>query len=1021
MSVSYEVTMDILQKCQKWHKEKKFDKIIKELDAIDPSERTPQMDCELARALNNLGVRTKNGSYMLNIAISLLKKHEELMGESYIWNYSMGYAHYFLDKKGPARKYFMKAIEIEHAGKDCYVFIYNCIMSLTLPRYEPNFRTRVLMAWLTFADQEKEIRSLLAKKNRQLKRQKARDMAIKIFRDVIHNFGFSIGFNGSRYELTFSPLGNSITFLELSYLKQHAPKAVLKHWDIVIGRAATNDNYHMVGDVAISNDELQLWLSTGQGKLKLSAYCPKLNGVMAHSLKAASKIVEAIIYTAIGEIAYMYYVRELELLDEPKSDKHLLLCDLQNILISVCGDLNIDDQQYLEANLYRYTSNVVEEPSKIWRDDIVAGTTFVPDLMDGYFNDDESAIDKLHDDGVVAGFIAFSLDSFDEDERADQICAFREAFEEYLTQDGLDDVVKVFGSATGVEFGYVDVLVWDHFPFLDAAKAFFKDSKIEHAVFHTFRMNVGSVILKKPARNQGQLRHKSDYDVIWFAKDDYVTDSIDMTEPSQELVYDPQHPQAFYAQIEDLNDDNEYLKSIAALESVDRKYWNVNHVYLLVNALQGYATVGDKLNQAPKYKGDQALLRSIKLLKEFQAKGKKEARWHMRMAYGYQYLYGQEEQAIAYAKTWAELAPEDEDAKRVINECQEEIEKRSAPLIELMDEVYNLDDSDDSDDTDDYEDSEDTECGDDTDDSDESEGTECGDDTDDSDESEDTECGDDSEDGEASSFNRKGQFICSIMLDKLGFDKDALIESLKNQWGIVDVLEGSVPAFTEDDAEDSAESEALYIRQGKMLAFISYKPCKLPQKNLEYAAQNNFMWPDAHKALKQHKAHFEVVVVDKESDLIDRAMLFAKIAAACCALKSASAVYFNYVIIQKEFYADMANIMKYDILPISNWIWIGLYKSKNGMCAYTCGLDLFGKEEIEVLDAACEPKQLHQFVYYLAHHVIANEITLEDGGTIGPNATDMHTITRSKGVANPTQQTLKVKYFKPPRASKKTR
>ena len=1009
MSVSYEVTMDILQKCQKWHKEKKFDKIIKALDAIDPSVRTPQMDCELARALNNLGVRTKNGSYMLDIAISLLKPHEELMGESYIWNYSMGYAHYFLDKKGPARKYFMKASETEHAGKDCYVFIYNCIMGLTLPRYEPDFRTRVLMAWLTFADQEKEIRSLLAKKNRPLKRQKARDRVFKIFRDAIHYFGFSIGFNDSKYELTFSPLGNSITLLELSYLKQHAPEDVLTHWDIVIGRAATNDNFHMVGDVELSNDELQLWLSEEHGKLKISAYCPKLKGVMANSLKAASKIVEAIIYTAIGEIAYMYYVRELELLDEPKSDKHILLCDLQNELSSMGCDLNIDAQQYLEANFYRYTSKIVEEPSKIWRDDITEGSTFVPELMDGYFNDDESAIDKLHDDGVVAGFIAFSLDSFDGDDRTDQIFAFLEAFEEYLTQDGLDDVVKVFGDAKGVEFGYVDVLVWDRVSFLNAAKAFFSDSKIEHAVFHTFRMNVGSVILKKAAGDQGQLRHKSDYDVIWFAKDDYVTDTIDMTEPSQELVYDPQHPQAFYAQIEDLNDDNEYLKSIAALESVDRKYWNVNHVYLLVKALQGYATVGDKLNQAPKYKGDQALLRSIRLLKEFKAQGQKEARWHSLMAYIYHLLYGQQEQAIAYAKTWAKLDPKDKNAQELIKECLEEIEERSVPLIKLMDEVYNLDDSDDSDDTDDSDESEGTECGDDTDDSDESEGTECGDDT------------DDSEDGDASSVNRKGQFICSIMLDKLGFDKDALIESLKNQWGIVDVLEGSVPAFTEDDAEDSAESEALFIRQGKMLAFISYKPCKLPQKNLEYAAQNNFMWPDAHKALKQHKAHFEVAVVRDGSELIDRAMLFAKIAAACCALKSASAVYFNYVIIQKEFYADMANIMKYDILPISNWIWIGLYKSKNGMCAYTCGLDLFGKEEIEVLDAACEPKQLHQFVYYLAHHVIANEITLEDGGTIGPNATDMHTITRSKGVANPTKQTLKVKYFKPPKACKKTR
>ena len=46
------------------------------------------------------------------------------------------------------------------------------------------------------------------------------------------------------------------------------------------------------------------------------------------------------------------------------------------------------------------------------------------------------------------------------------------------------------------------------------------------------------------------------------------------------------------------------------------------------------------------------------------------------MAYGYQYLYGQEEKAIPYAKRWAELDPEDENAPAVIRECKAEIRKR---------------------------------------------------------------------------------------------------------------------------------------------------------------------------------------------------------------------------------------------------------------------------------------------------------------------------------------------------------
>ena len=47
--------MDILQQCQKWHEEDKYQKIIDALEAIPAEERTPEMDSELARAYNNLG------------------------------------------------------------------------------------------------------------------------------------------------------------------------------------------------------------------------------------------------------------------------------------------------------------------------------------------------------------------------------------------------------------------------------------------------------------------------------------------------------------------------------------------------------------------------------------------------------------------------------------------------------------------------------------------------------------------------------------------------------------------------------------------------------------------------------------------------------------------------------------------------------------------------------------------------------------------------------------------------------
>ena len=65
------------------------------------------------------------------------------------------------------------------------------------------------------------------------------------------------------------------------------------------------------------------------------------------------------------------------------------------------------------------------------------------------------------------------------------------------------------------------------------------------------------------------------------------------------------------------------------------------------------------------------------MLESVREEGQDKAQWNMRMAYGYQYLNGQEEQAIPYAQRWAELDPEDEDAPAVIQQCQKEIDKRN--------------------------------------------------------------------------------------------------------------------------------------------------------------------------------------------------------------------------------------------------------------------------------------------------------------------------------------------------------
>ena len=963
MSVSYEVTMDILQKCQKWNQEGHFDKVIKSLDGIVPNERTPEMDLQLALALTNQGVRVKNGSHMIERVIELLEPHEELLGKSFMWNFLMGNAYFLLNDEGRALKYLECASEAEPDDFSSKVNIALCIKRLTMPVYKRSYRVRVMMAWLSFVDQEKEILRLVQNLDQEGYGDRVLQKLLAIFGPVLPNTRIAVTPIFFMYEIMFTPDGSDVALHALNYLKQHAPKRLKNgvYWRFVIGRPVKRDISLKLDGDEFKGSDVKLWLTKNNGLFDVCAYCPKLLPTKGISYQYASRVLEYLMDIAIGEIANMRYIFNFDILEKPKSGKFIYLSDLKEKLISEGCDLDIDAEQYLESNYTEYGGQPDKNRHKIWREDIYSGSLSALELLECYVTGNDRIMDKLHENGICAGFIAYSLSSFKGSDRVNKIIAFREKFEDYLTKDGLGDVAKVVGSALGIGYGYVDVMVWDLRPFLDAAHDFFKDSNIEHVVFHSFRRNVGTVTLKQ-AHDDGQTHDFG----INYVRSPQVQNAADKHAKSKQhehntklIAYDPTQAQAFYAQIEELNDNDENLKCIEVLENVDRKYWDYNHAYLLARALQNYAIKGDRLHITPRYKADEALLRSIELLKNFKTKGKIDYRKFKYLALGYKFLYDQEERAITYAQKWASHAPDDESALKLIDECKEAIDKRSSPLIECLNDVI---------DTAFIEDSDDVEF-----------------------------------------FSQSTANLSSvILLDKFGFDKEALIDNLKSQWGIVDERgEGkqNIPVTT----NGNSNAEVVIMRQENKDVVFSYIPLKISQ-DLKMAARNNYKWPQALSAAKKHKAFILVSITGDKSELMDLAMILAKVTAACCSLKYASAVYMNDVLVQKDFYINAASAIKENKLPLDCWVWFGIRKTKKGYSAYTSGLEAFGKDELEVLDADCEPEQLRKFVYDFADSILSQDLTLADGSSISINGGKVHNIERSKGVALPGRQTLKIEY-----------
>ena len=1119
--------MDILKQCQKWHEEDKHQKIVDALEAISAEERTPEMDMELARAYNNLADSSEpEGRKLLHQALELMQSHEEELGDTYSWNFRMGYAYYYLDQEGRALRHFEKALEL-HPGddpklntrQDMEELIDSCKKGISLPQFSECFRERTEDWWETFAEMEAELRQMMDEDKDHTRGAELVAQMQETLNLVFDEISFEMGFNGEKYELILTPEGDKVKLFELVYFQKHASKEVLEHWNILVGRQPlpniglrTEDGWN------ISGDDVQIWLEEqGENSFAISAYCEKLLPKLQEEEGRAWWMLTTLTDQVLGEISHMRYIDSFDVLEEPKAEPSFLLSQLPDKLREQGLELSTDPEAYLESYL-GYKMEPKQDPDADWRLDVMAGSTCCVPLINGYLNADNDFMDDLHADGAVAGFFCYPLDTLREEEGSQKIFDFRDKLEEVLTGGDGSEVLTLTGGATGLYCGYVDFIAWDIQEALNMAKEFFEGTDIPWAIFHTFRREAGSVPLKQ--QDAGSETENQD-------------DELDEALTGMDYIpYTQQNAEAFFAQLEQWNDEDEYTRCIQALNAIPEDWRNYRTAYALARALENYAIIGDHDEGTPRYKGDKALCRAIEVLESVREEGQDKAEWNMRMAYGYQYLYGQEEKAIPYAERWAELDPEDENAPAVIRECKAEIRKRqrsrkkakfvpgdtpfegfdltnfwddnwyalkeyvsdppSDELIASVEEelgyklpaayiwlmkqhnggipvntcypcdeptcwaedhvaitgifgigrekscslcgelgsqfmideweypaigvaicdcpsaghdmifldyrvcgpqgepaVVHVDQENDYKIThlaDSFEEF--------------VRGLEHESLYDPDEDVEDLE-----DDADEEKTDRKGSFAGSVLLSKAEWNKEQLIRNLREEWGIVD------EESDEGDEDDENSDDAVVMRVGGMMLIVTLFHGHIPDNEAEINAENNYMWPEAVEVAKAHKAHIVVAVLGEEEKLLERGKLFTKAMAVCCKQKYATGVYTSGVVFEPRFYEGLADMLKEDELPIFNWVWFGLYRSEGGLNGYTYGMDVFGKEEMEVLNTDAEPEELRDFLASLASYVLACDVTLQDGETIGFSADDKHTITRSPGVSLPEEQmTLKIGY-----------
>lgn len=248
-----------------------------------------------------------------------------------------------------------------------------------------------------------------------------------------------------------------------------------------------------------------------------------------------------------------------------------------------------------------------------------------------------------------------------------------------------------------------------------------------------------------------------------------------------------------------------------------------------------------------------------------------------------------------------------------------------------------------------------------------------------------------------SSEQKKNGFVGFALMSEGKWDKERFKRDLTECWEL------------SPDEKDSSDDDVLIYSIDDMRVIVGLVDAPVPNGEAEANAADNYLWPKAEETVKAHRAHIIVSVSGEGSDPIKRGKLFVKLLYCCCRQPDVLGIYSGATVFEPQFYTEAAEIMKNGALPLLNWIWFGLYKREDKVCCYTRGMESFGKEEIEIIDADGQPADVRDFLLDMVSYVLESNVTLKDGETIGFSADDKHAIAVSEGVALP-GITVKISY-----------
>ncbi len=501
--------MDILEQCQTWRKQNKRKLIINLIESLPEEQRTALVDSELAIAYSEqIQVNPIRAQDILDLkkAVALLKKHEAELGETFNWNFRLGYAYFYLEQHDLSIKYMQNALLLntdepdDDCIKDDVEYFINCSkQGINVPIITCSFLDRVKLTWEEFKQRRSHIEDLI--------NTNEHDLAIALLEECFHvlfeDINFELGIKDKAYEIIFPTECDLATTLQLKTFIAHVPSKLKKHWSFIIGRPDDTNLIIDNGAAKLTSQDFMVYsFDIGNNRYDLKIIAPKLKQLTSTD-EQAQKLAFYFIASTLGEVNYLNHIAGLELLNKEANIKDLSDydqgCTLDNFILKLKEQglkLNNDVKLLPDSCLKEYQHATPYGNEMCSRFDIDHGMSSLLGLHIEFLNEESSLYNSFYHNGAIPVFICFELTN---SPKSSSLHITDSQLEKMVAtiRNKTAAVASIVGYASGLNYGYIDCIAWDVQKFLACIDYYFnQNDKIKSAACQAFNQSDSYVRLK---------------------------------------------------------------------------------------------------------------------------------------------------------------------------------------------------------------------------------------------------------------------------------------------------------------------------------------------------------------------------------------------------------------------------------------------------------------------------------------------------------------------------------------------